>query len=284
MDQEYELENSKGASLDDEVEETVSVDDFIKQLEEKEKDLHITADTSVIEIAESFEDGELPEALAEALKRELPLPSASPSPKAVNPKAMTDLEKKIGELRATISKMEEDREEMFKNSQRRAKDFETFKSRAERERKDTFQNQISNIATLMLPALDNLHRALEAAEHLPGEKSDSFQHFYDGIALVSEQINDILGKMGIEPIPTVGAEFDPHFHEAVAMDESGEFPDNTVCGEVLRGYIAGSRVIRHAMVKVAKAGFSRGPQPPSEVPRGSNEEQAPESPFDESFD
>ncbi|MCV4725260.1 nucleotide exchange factor GrpE, partial [Escherichia coli] len=61
----------------------------------------------------------------------------------------------------------------------------------------------------MLPALDNLHRALDAAEHLPGEKNESFQHFYDGIALVSEQINDILNKMGIKPILSLGEEFDP---------------------------------------------------------------------------
>ncbi|MDI1241987.1 MAG: nucleotide exchange factor GrpE, partial [bacterium] len=69
--------------------------------------------------------------------------------------------------------------------------------------------------------------------------------------LVSEQINDILSKMGIKPIRTVGEEFDPHYHEAVATDESGEYPQNTITGEILRGYIVGDRVIRHSMVKVA---------------------------------
>jgi molecular chaperone GrpE len=165
--------------------------------------------------------------------------------------------------------MEADRDEMFKNSQRRSKDFEAFKSRSERERKETFQNQIGNVATLMLPALDNLQRALDSAEHLPGEKSDAFQLFYEGIALVSEQINDILSKMGIKPIRTVGEEFNPHYHEAVATDDSGEYPQNTITGEMLRGYIAGDRVIRHSMVKVAMGAIRpvedmfSSPQPPA---------------------
>lgn len=229
----------------------VSVDDFIKQLEEKEKDLHITVETSILEIAESFDD--VNSEFEITIPRE-PLPDMHPpaDPPQIDESGATKrLETEIRDLRAAISKMEADREEIFKNSQRRTKDFEAFKARSERERKETFQNQIGNVATLMLPALDNLHRALESAEHLPGEKSDSFQQFYEGIALVSEQINDILSKMGIRPIPTVGEEFNPHVHEAIATDDSGEYPQNTITGEILRGYIAGDRVIRHSMVKVA---------------------------------
>jgi molecular chaperone GrpE len=232
----------------------VSVDDFIKQLEEKEKDLHITVDTSIIEIAESFDDGNLPDFLKDALDEAdaaASKPVVPPAAPNADKTTIKRLEVDLKNLQQTIAKMEADRDEMFKNSQRRSKDFEAFKSRSERERKETFQSQIGNVATLMLPALDNLHRALESAEHLPGEKNDSFQLFYEGIALVSEQINDILSKMGIKPIPTVGHEFDPHYHEAVATDDSGEYPQNTITGEMLRGYIAGDRVIRHSMVKVA---------------------------------
>jgi molecular chaperone GrpE len=212
-------------------------------------------DTSIIEIAESFDDGNLPDFLKDALDEAEAAAIKAPAAPAAVPNAdkstIKRLEVDVKNLQATIAKMEADRDEMFKNSQRRSKDFEAFKSRAERERKETFQSQIGNVATLMLPALDNLHRALDSAEHLPGEKSDAFQQFYEGIALVSEQINDILSKMGIKPIPTVGEDFDPHYHEAVATDDSGEYPQNTITGEILRGYIAGERVIRHSMVKVA---------------------------------
>lgn len=245
----------------DDSSEEVSVDDFIKQLEEKEKDLHITVETSIIEISESFDDGNLPDFLKDALDEADAAANKPPASMAVAPSAdktaVKRLEVEVKNLQSTVAKMEADRDEMFKNSQRRTKDFEAFKSRAERERTETFQSQISNVATLMLPALDNLHRALESAEHLPGEKSDAFQLFYEGIALVSEQINEILNKMGIKPIRTVGEEFDPHFHEAVATDESGEYPPNTICDEILRGYIAGDRVIRHSLVKVAMGELRR---------------------------
>lgn len=266
----------------------VSVDDFIKQLEEKEKDLHITLETSVIEIAESFDDGDLPEFLKEALD-EADAVANQPPPSAVSNADKTTikrLEVDIKNLQATIAKMESDRDEMFKNSQRRSKDFDAFKTRAERERKETFQNQISNVATLMLPALDNLQRALDSAEHLPGEKSDAFQQFYQGIGLVSEQINDILSKMGIKPIRSIGEEFDPHYHEAVATDESGEWPQNTITDEILRGYIAGERVIRHSMVKVAMGEarptqdnfFDQGGQETEDI----SEQQTPHDPVNTS--
>ena len=254
MDPNKDIEELQAASYASESDDSASVDDFIKQLEAKEKDLHITADTSIIEIAESFEDVDLPAELRDALEA-----AAKASPEPLSPLPVqtdgnvTKLESEISGLKATIAKMEADREEMFQNSQRRAKDFENFKSRAERERKDTYQNQIANVAMLMLPALDNLHRALDSAEHLPGEKNEPFKQFFEGIGLVNEQITDILNKMGIKPIRTIGEEFDPHYHEAVSTEETDEFPPNTVCGEVLRGYIAGDRVIRHSLVKVAKA-------------------------------
>ena len=258
-----ELQAASYASTDDD--DGGSVDDFIKQLEAKERDLHITADTSVIEIAEGFDDGELPDALRDALDRVMQT-SMPPAPAAVPGPAVSGLEKEIASLRSKIAAMESDRDELLMSSQRRAKDFENFKARSERERKETYQNQIGNVATLMLPALDNLHRALDAAEHIPGEKSPAFQQFYEGIALVNEQITDILVKMGIKPIRAVGEEFDPHLHEAVSTEETHKYEPGTICAELLRGYIAGDRVIRHSMVKVAKAPppatFPQGPEAP----------------------
>ena len=238
----------------DDSNDEVSVDDFIRQLEEKEKDLHITVETSIIEIAESFDDAnsEFDIATFKDSSSAIPMPihASLPPASVMDSSAVKELEREVKDLNAVIAKMEAEREDMFKNSHRRSKDFDAFKARAERERKETFQNQISNVATLMLPALDNLSRALDSAEHIADEKDEAFQQFYEGIVLVSEQINEILNKMGIKPIPAVGHEFDPHYHEAVATDDSSEYPPNTISGEILRGYIAGEKVIRHSMVKV----------------------------------
>jgi molecular chaperone GrpE len=254
-----ELQAASYASTDDD--DGATVDDFIKQLEAKERDLHITAETSVIEIAEAFDDGELPDALRDALDRVMQT-SVPPAPAVAAPSpSERGLETEIESLKSKIAKMESDRDELLMSSQRRAKDFENFKARSERERKETFQNQIGNVATLMLPALDNLHRALDSAEHIPGEKSPAFQQFYEGIALVNEQITDILEKMGINPIRTLGEEFDPHLHEAVSTEETDEYAPGMICDELLRGYTAGDRVIRHSMVKVAKALPPPGSEP-----------------------
>ena len=239
------------------MEETVSVDDFIKQLEAKEKDLHITSETTIIEIAESFDDANLPDFIMEDLQLEIPKPVAQTT--VVAPAKSTDekfltvaLEKEIEGLKVQVSKMQAERDEIFQASQRRSKDFESYKSRTERERSETFQNQIGNLATQILPAVDNLNRAVDFALAMPEDKRSDIQPFIDGVVLVSQQVNDVLAEMGVQPIATVGEAFDPHYHEAVATEESDEFDPNTISAELLRGYRIGERVIRHSMVRVTK--------------------------------
>lgn len=273
MDPDNDINELQAASYASEADDSISVDEFIKQLEAKEKDLHITAETSIIEIAESFDDGDLPDPLRDALDEAAKNHQNGQAaiPVKDDPK-VRELENEIAGLKATISKLANDRDELFQNSQRRAKDLENFKARVERERKDTFQNQIGNIAMLMLPALDNLHRAIDSADHLPGEKSGPFKDFFEGIGLVNEQISDILDKMGIKPIRSIGERFDPHYHEAVATEETNEFAPDTICGEMLRGYVAGDRVIRHSLVKVAKAAENNLPTPEQPEPETSGSE------------
>jgi molecular chaperone GrpE len=257
MDPNKEIENIGGIADDAETEENVLVDDFIRQLEAREKDLHITSETTIIEIAESFDDANLPDFIKEDLQIEIVKPAASTSPAPANTKSGKSpdnaSDKEIAGLKEKISQMQAEREELMKSTQRRAKDFENFKSRTERERNETFQNQIGNLATQMLPALDNLNRAVDFALAMPEEQRMGIQQFLDGVVLVSQQVNDVLAEMGIQQIATVGETFDPHFHEAVATEESTEFGPNTVSAELLRGYRIGNRVIRHSMVKVATA-------------------------------
>jgi molecular chaperone GrpE len=255
MDPNKEIENLGEIADDAETEETVLVDDFIRQLEEKEKDLHINADTTIIEIEESFDDANLPDFIKEDLQIDVVKPAVATAPAPAKTKGRTTpdgaLEKEIAGLKEKISQMQVERDELMQSSQRRAKDFENFRSRTERERNETFQNQIGNLATQMLPALDNLNRAVDFALAMPDEQRTGIQQFLDGVVLVSQQVNDVLAEMGIQQIATVGEVFDPHFHEAVATEESTDFDPNTISAELLRGYRIGNRVIRHSMVKVA---------------------------------
>jgi molecular chaperone GrpE len=253
MDPNQEIEDLEVLSDDSQTDDSASVDDFIRQLEEREKDLHITVDTTIIEIAESFDDGDLPEFLQQDLERaDTGAGAATAARRETTVNREPELQAEIEQLRASIKKMEEERGEIFKNSQRRAKDFESYKARSERERTETFQNQVGNLATFLLPALDNFSRAIASAEQLDEQKSTEFQQFFEGVTIVNRQMYDILSKMGIKTIPTLGEPFDPNFHEAVAVEERDDFPDNHVCEELVRGFTIGDRVIRHSMVKVVK--------------------------------
>jgi molecular chaperone GrpE len=254
--------------------ESDSVDDFIKQLEEKEKDLHITAETTIIEIAEAFEGGELPDFMKgdfdlEAAK---PVPAAAPAPAKEKAPKSDKLEKEIADLREQVTALEAERTELRAATLRRTKDFENFKSRSERERKESFQVQVGNLATQLLPALDNLNRAVDFAVAMPEEQRADIQQFFDGIVLVNQQVNEVLAEMGVQPIATVGEPFDPHFHEAVATEMSDAFDPNTISAELLRGYRLGDRVIRHSMVKVVTGVSPSQQEEPPEPTDESDEE------------
>jgi molecular chaperone GrpE len=163
------------------------------------------------------------------------------------------LEAEHKQLKDKLAKLESEHAELVKISQRRSKDFANYKDRMERERRETFRNQLANLAIQMLPALDNLNRALDFAAALHESEKGEFNQFFDGVVLVNQQVNEVLVGMGITPISTVGERFDPHFHEAAATEESDEFEPNTITAEMLKGYRIGDRVIRHSVVRVAKA-------------------------------
>lgn len=252
-------------SLDElDVDTMSSVDDFIKELEAKEKDLHITSDLK-IEIEDSeFESSSPPAFMQEELAQAVPQSSPASVATAVPIGAKTriyELEQEIVKLNERIAGLRADRNEIQEKSDRRLKDFENFKYRMDRERRGSFIDQISNLASQMLPVLDNLNRALDAAEQLTDKKSDEFQQFYDGIVLVNQQVNEIFGGMGVQAIVPVGEAFDPNFHEAVAVENRNDLPPNTVVEEMLRGYRIGNRVIRHSMVRVTASPQAKRPAP-----------------------
>jgi molecular chaperone GrpE len=149
--------------------------------------------------------------------------------------------------------MESERLDLFENARRRSTDFDNYKKRTERERSETFRNQLGNLAKQLLPVLDNMNRALDSANKLPNQKAKDFQQFFEGIVMVSQQLNEILAEMGVEPILSVGEVFDPHLHEAVATEQTDEYSPHTIIAELLRGYRIGDKVIRPSMVKVSSA-------------------------------
>ncbi len=249
-----------------EADDNVSVDDFIRELEAKEKDLLISADME-IEIEDSdFDDDEVTQFIMQdfvplAPKAKTPVQTNAPVVRSLNP----DLEKEIATLKARIHELKAERSDIQEKSDRRLKDFESFKYRADRERRGSMIEQIANLALQMLPVLDNLERALRSADQIVGQRSEDFQQFHHGIVLVNQQVNEVFANMGVEPIASVGETFDPNFHEAVATDVRTDVPANQISQEMLRGYRIGNRVIRHSMVKVTvKPPTAPAPKPPAD--------------------
>lgn len=232
-----------------------SVDEFLMELEAKEKDLHINDADFGIELADSdFDEANVPDFVQEelAVAANSPGPAAGRSATGMKTRVF-ELEKEIESLNNKLTALRMERNDVQEKSDRRLKDFESYKYRMDRERRGSVISQIGNLATQLLPVLDNLDRALDSMKDVPDKKRDEFKQFFDGIALVNLQINDVLSGMGVQPITTVGEIFDPNFHEAVSTDENSDLPPNTISAEMLRGYRIGNLVIRHSMVRVTAA-------------------------------
>ncbi len=131
---------------------------------------------------------------------------------------------------------------------RTAADFDNFRKRARRDVVDAERKGRDDLLREILPVFDNLERAVTHVE-----KASDVQSVSEGIRMVLRQLSDTLQKLGVERVPTVGAAFDPAVHEAVQHMETAEHPPGSVAVEVQGGYRAQDRLIRPALVVVAKA-------------------------------
>lgn len=128
---------------------------------------------------------------------------------------------------------------------RTAADFDNYRKRMEREKRELSDHIRADVLKDMLPIVDNFERALAA-----GTETESFGK---GVELIYRQMLDFLKKRGVTPIEALGADFDPNFHQAVIHETSDAHREGEVMEELQRGYMLGDRLLRPAMVKVAKA-------------------------------
>jgi len=130
---------------------------------------------------------------------------------------------------------------------RTAAEFDNYRKRIDRERRDQADNAMADALEDLLPILDNLELALAAPA---GDVADAYRK---GVELIHRQMTDLLRKRGVTTIEAVGTDFDPRFHQAVVHEVSGDHREGEVILELRRGYMLGDRLLRPAMVKVAKA-------------------------------
>src|SRR5689334_10529251 len=153
--------------------------------------------------------------------------------------------------RSELKRVETENAELKNQLARRQADFENYRKRVERERTETYNRVVADVAAKLLPVSDNLKRALESESSVEAAESDEFRHFLSGVDLIWKQLNGVLEALGVKPIPAVGEQFDPHVHEAVVTEPTDEYEPDTVIQEIVAGYRLGDKLIRPALVKVA---------------------------------
>ncbi len=123
-------------------------------------------------------------------------------------------------------------------------EYDNFKKRTAKEKEKLYTDSVGDTVAQLLPVIDNLERAIAAVE-------DKESEFYKGFELVLKQTKEILEKMGVSEIASVGEAFNPEYHNAVMHIEDESLGENTIAEEFQKGYMYKDKVIRYAMVKVA---------------------------------
>ncbi len=149
-------------------------------------------------------------------------------------------------LRQALAEQTTRAEEYFERLARLQADFDNFRRRTRQEKEEFYKYASERLISALLPVLDNFERALVA-------ESSSIDSLKSGVQMIFRQLQEALAAEGLTPVPAVGEQFDPQKHEAALRDESGDHPDNTILEELRRGYYLKDKVIRPAMVKVAKS-------------------------------
>jgi molecular chaperone GrpE len=157
---------------------------------------------------------------------------------------------------AQISSLKAQLDERTGQYMRIAADFENYRRRSSKEREEQEVQIKRGTITELLPVIDNFERA--RAQIKPQTESEMTIH--KSYQSVYKQLVDCLKRLGVSAMRAEGQEFDPNLHEAVMREPTSEHPEGTVMEELVRGYMIGDRVLRHAMVKVAAA-----PEPGTEA-------------------
>jgi molecular chaperone GrpE len=130
---------------------------------------------------------------------------------------------------------------------RLAAEFDNYRKRIDRERQSVAESAAADLLAELLPLVDDLDRALKADAGAEGAEA-----YRRGVELIHRQLLELLRKRGVRPIEALGTDFDPNYHQAVAHEAAPGRRDGEVIEEFRRGYMLGDRLLRPAMVKVAK--------------------------------
>ena len=153
----------------------------------------------------------------------------------------------LAELHQKLQEKTQEAEENYVRLLRLAADMENLKKRQERERAELLQFANESLIKELLPVVDNLERALDHGRQLEAPEA-----LLEGIERVYQGFLKALDRFGVTPFDSVGQPFDPAFHNAMMQEEAPEVPDGSVIKELQKGYLMNQRLLRPAMVVVAR--------------------------------
>jgi molecular chaperone GrpE len=171
------------------------------------------------------------------VERELPPAEEGDNPRSAQPAVSGDRVSEVEKLRA-------ERDSLLDRLARMQAEFDNARKRASKEQQDFRDYALVDTIKTIIPVLDSFDRALRSSP----EKSE----FHAGVELIYKQLVDALGKLGVREISAKGERFDPRFHEAIEMVDTEDAEDHQVLEELQRGYKLKDRLIRPAMVRVAR--------------------------------
>lgn len=145
------------------------------------------------------------------------------------------------------SELQKQRDDLYDRLLRTSAEFENYRKRVDRERQQASESAAASIISELLPLVDDFERAMKTDA---GKSPDAYRQ---GVELIHKQLIEMLRRRGVRPVDALGADFDPHYHQAVSYEPAEGRRDGEVIEEFRRGYMLGDRLLRPAMVKVAKA-------------------------------
>jgi len=155
-----------------------------------------------------------------------------------------EMEEAATVTQAEFDRVQQERDQLLDRVARLQAEFDNARKREQRERQEFRDYSVSNAVEQFLPVLDNFQLALKA--------KGSEEQLRAGVELIMRQMEDALRTLGVQQVETVGTQFDPRVHEALGSEETNEHPDDQVLEEIRKGYRIKEKLLRPALVKVAK--------------------------------
>lgn len=171
----------------------------------------------------------------------------APEPAETSPAATDPSDMQEPAVVDPVDEIRRERDDYHDRWLRKSAEFDNYRKRIERERREHADQAVVSLLQELLLVVDDFDRARTAE---PGGEADAYRR---GVELIYQKLTDLMRKRGVKAFESLGADFDPNIHQAVVHETSPEHRDGEIIAELQKGYMLGDRLLRPAMVKVAKA-------------------------------